>query len=83
MKVREAFPGFTRLFKYCRPSIGDAIVYDVSAGNPTDPNLIMKASCFDGEKPIGEVFEFIISKEWVIENVEKILESIDTNKVSV
>lgn len=73
MKVREAFPGFTTLFKHCRPAAGDAVVYEVDAGAPADPNLVMKASCFDDEKPVGETFEFIISKEWVLENIGNIL----------
>ena len=54
MKVREAFPGFTTLFKHCRPAAGDAVVYEVDAGAPADPNLVMKASCFDDEKPVGK-----------------------------
>ena len=74
MKIREAFPSFTALLKYCRPNAGDAIVYAVDAGMPTEPNLVMKASLFDGENPIGEIIEFVISKEWVLENVALILQ---------
>lgn len=74
MKIREAFPSFTALFKQCRPNAGDVIVYAVDSGMPTEPNLVMKASLFDGENPIGEIIEFVISKEWVLENIALILQ---------
>ena len=76
MKIREAFPAFTTLFQYCRPKLGDMIVYEVDAGTLTDPNLVIYAAEFTGETLIGETHELMISKEWVLDNINEILANV-------
>lgn len=83
MKIAEAFPAFTYLFQHCRPKETDFIVYDVDSGQQTDCNLVMKAARFEDEKMVGDYSELIISKEWVLENLEEILKNVpDSETVS-
>jgi len=70
------FPAFTLLFHYCRPKETDLTVYAVDAGEPTDYNLVLTAAKFEGEKMVGEPSELIVAKEWVLANLEKILENV-------
>lgn len=69
MKVTDYFPQFTELARKFRPYIGDALVYEVDAGEPTDYNVVMKAACFDEDMNMldKEPHIFIISKEWLLE----------------
>lgn len=81
MKVTgvEEFGAFHVLFRYCRPVLNDYLVYEVDAGEPTDYNLVIKASQFEGTKPVGEPHTLIIAKEWVLENLEAILNTVDVS----
>lgn len=78
MKVKALgeFPAFTILFHHCRPKETDLTVYAVDAGEPTDYNLILTAAKFDDDKMIGESSVLIVSKEWVLENLEEILANV-------
>jgi hypothetical protein len=78
MKINELgeFPAFTILFQYCRPKESDFIVYAVDAGLPTDHNLSLTAAKFEENKMVGDPSELIVSKEWVLENLEKILANV-------
>ncbi len=70
------FMAFTMLFHYCRPKESDLMVYAVDSGEPTDYNLVLTAAKFEGDKMMGDPSELIISKEWVLENLEKILANV-------
>lgn len=67
------FMAFTYLFRYCRQKHDDFFVYEVDAGLPTDYNIVLKAMKLEGDAFTGDSAELIIAKEWVIENLEKIL----------
>ncbi len=70
------FAAFTILFQHCRPKETDFTVYAVDAGEPTDYNLVLTASRFEENKMVGDPSELIISKEWVLENLESILANV-------
>ena len=70
------FMAFTILFHYCRPKETDLMVYSVDTGEKTDYNLVITAAKFEGEEMVGSPSELIISKEWVLENLEKILANV-------
>lgn len=70
------FMAFTYLFRHCRPKHEDFFVYEVDAGMPTDYNIALKAGKFNGAEMIGDYSELIIAKEWVLENLEKILSKV-------
>jgi len=72
----DKFMAFTYLFRYCRPKMPDFFVYEVDSGSETDFNLVMLASKFLDGKAVGEFSELTISKTWVMENLEKILDSV-------
>ena len=72
----EGYMAFTYLFRYCRPALVNHFVYDVDAGNESAPNLILRGAEFNGEKMVGEYTTVIVSKEWVLENIDKILEKV-------
>jgi hypothetical protein len=67
---------FTYLFRYCRPKHEDFFVYEVDAGLPTDYNIVIKAGKFNDTEMIGDYSEMIVAKEWVLENLEKILDKV-------
>ncbi len=73
---RGEFTAFTYLYQYCRPKESDFTVYAVDAGLPTDYNLVITAARFDEDTMVSDPSELIISKEWVLENLEKILENV-------
>lgn len=67
------FMAFTYLFRHCRQNHDDFFVYEVDAGLPTDYNIVLKAMKLEGDVFTGDPVELIIAKEWVVENLEKIL----------
>jgi hypothetical protein len=72
----DNFMAFTYLFRYCRPKHEDFFVYEVDAGLPTDYNIVIKAGKFNDTEMIGDYSEMIVAKEWVLENLEKILDKV-------
>ena len=70
------FPAFTILFHHCRPKESDFTVYAVDAGEPTDYNLVLTAAKFEDDKMVSQPSELIISKEWVLANLEEILANV-------
>lgn len=72
----EDFSAFNVLFHYCRPNMTDHLVYEVDAGGPEHQSLLMYTSKFENGQPAGQAYPFVISKEWVIENLDKILETV-------
>lgn len=70
------FMAFTYLFRHCRPKHEDFFVYEVDAGEPTDYNIILKAMKVEDNHFSGDSAELMIAKEWVLENLEKILENV-------
>lgn len=70
------FMAFTYLFRHCRPKHEDFFVYEVDAGEPTDYNIILKAMKVEDNHLSGDSAELMIAKEWVLENLEKILENV-------
>lgn len=73
IKALGEFMAFTYLFRHCRPNYKDFFVYDVDAGKPTEHNIVIKAMKIEGDTFVGDPVELIIAKEWVLENIEKIL----------
>lgn len=72
----EDYMAFTYVFQYCRPKNKNHLVYSVDAGLPTDYNMVMQAAVFEDEKMISDPEELIVAKEWVLENLEKILANV-------
>jgi hypothetical protein len=70
---------FTLTLHYVHPEMKDYEVYDIDAGTPDDPNIVMMCSKFDNLSMIGEPYTFMISKIWIIENLAKILKTVPDN----
>lgn len=70
------FMAFTHLFRYLRPKLNDYFVYEVDAGAPEDYNIIFKAMKVEDNEMVGEEYEILVAKEWVVENIDKILEKV-------
>lgn len=81
MLIKEAFPAFTLLLHYCRPKDVDHLVYSVDGGEHTDFNLVMHAGKFEDEQLVGEPSTLIISKEWVLENIDKIVGTVSDAEI--
>lgn len=81
MTIKEDFPAFTMLLHYCRPKDTEQIVYSVDGGEYTDFNLVMQAGKFEDEKLVGESSTLIISKEWVLENIDNIVGSVSDAEI--
>jgi hypothetical protein len=76
MGVKDLFPAFTLVLNYCRPSESNCLVYNVEDSTPKEPNLVMHYAEFNDEDMIGESKIFTISKQWVLENLDSILQSL-------
>lgn len=81
MLIKEAFPAFTLLLHYCRPKDTEHVVYSVDGGEPTDFNLVMQAGKFEDEKLVGEPSTLIISKQWVLDNIDKIVGTVPDDEI--
>ena len=81
MTVKEDFPAFTILLHYCRPKDNDHLVYSVDGGEYTDFNLVLHSGKFEEETLVGEPSVFIISKEWVLENIDNIVGSVSDAEI--
>ena len=73
MSEGSPFESFDWIFHNLMPDVPlEAIVYDVDAGEPGDPNIVMRAAVFEGDlEPTGEIldgpWEKIIAKEYLAE----------------
>lgn len=72
----SGFMAFTYLFRYCRPNHEDFFVYEVDSGKPSDYNIVITAGkIVDGD--MSDPMTIMISKEWVLENLDKILKNVE------
>jgi hypothetical protein len=76
MRIKDLFPAFTLLLNYCKPGDSMRLVYNVEETTPLEPNLIMHYAKFEEEKMVGESGVFIISKQWVLDNIDNIVNSL-------
>jgi hypothetical protein len=70
------FMSFTYVFRHCRPKLQDYYVYEVDAGEPTDPNIFFRAMKLEDDHLVDDAVELVVSKEWILENIYKILEKV-------
>lgn len=70
------FMAFTYVFRHCRPKLQDYYVYEVDAGEPTDYNITFKAMKLEDNQLVGDEVELSVAKEWILENIYKILEQV-------
>jgi hypothetical protein len=74
--ILEDFMAFTYLYRYCRPKESDFFVYEVDSGSPTDYNIVLTAAKFKDDEVQGDAAQLIVAKEWVLENLSKIMDKV-------
>ena len=67
------FENFTRYLQHVKPLYKDYYIYEVDLGEPTDYNVIMHASRFENGEMVGDPYQFIVSKEYFVEDFAKFI----------